>query len=146
MDVTSSWLVKMVPLMASPSGPSEMTTWNLSGTRRLVLLCNGDTCSDRGSDAVTVALRRALAERGLDPDVHTARTRCLGRCDDGCTVVIQPDNIWYREITPALAERIVEEHLVDERPLEAQVSFAPEAGMLQQLSGTRPGKPKPGPR
>lgn len=123
-----------------------MTTWDLSDTRRLVLLCNGDTCSERGGDAVTVALRRALAARGLDPEVHTARTRCLGRCDDGCTVVVQPDNVWYRDITPQLAERIVQEHLVHDRPLRTHVSFEPNAGTLNQVSGTRPGKKKPGRR
>jgi (2Fe-2S) ferredoxin len=121
-----------------------MTTWDLAGSQRLVLLCNGDTCNERGADAVTVALRRAVAACGLDPRVHTARTRCLGRCDDGCTVVVQPDNVWYREITPATAEAIVLRHLLRDTPVAEHVSFAPHDGRLVQVSGTRPGKAKPG--
>lgn len=111
-----------------------------------MLLCNGDTCSERGADAVTVALRRALAARGLDPLVHTARTRCLGRCDDGCTVVVQPDNIWYRNITPDVADAIVSSHLAHDAPVTSHVSFVPDAGRLVQVSGTQPGKEKPSAR
>jgi (2Fe-2S) ferredoxin len=121
-----------------------MTTWDLTGTERLVLLCNGDTCSGRGSDAVTVALRRRLQEAGLDPAVHTARTRCLGRCDDGCTVVVQPDNVWYRNVTPEIAAAIVEDHLTAGAPVEDFVSFRPGPAGLQQVSGTSDGIPKRG--
>jgi (2Fe-2S) ferredoxin len=120
-----------------------MTTWNLNGSRTLVLLCNGDTCSERDADAVTVTLRRTLQKEQLDPVVHTARTRCLGRCEDGCTVVVQPDNIWYRNVTPAIAKRIVREHLRDGQPVLEQVSFLPGRDGLEQVSGTRPGKDKP---
>jgi (2Fe-2S) ferredoxin len=120
-----------------------MTTWDLAGSSRLVLLCNGDTCSSRGADEVTLALRRALRARGLDPVVHTARTKCLGRCDDGCTVSVQPDQIWYRKVTPALAEQIVAEHLAGGAPVSSHVSFAAHDGRLLQYSGTRPGVPKP---
>ncbi len=123
-----------------------MTTWNLEGSERLVLLCNGDSCSERGADAVTLTLRRALAAAGLDPLVHTARTRCLGRCDDGCTVVVQPDNVWYREVTPEVAAVIVAQHLTGGAPVDDVVSFRPESGQLVQVSGTRPGIPKPGAR
>jgi (2Fe-2S) ferredoxin len=120
-----------------------MTTWNLEGCQRLVLLCNGDTCTTRGSDDVTLALRRELAAYGLDALVHTARTRCLGRCDDGCTVVVQPDNVWYREVTPDLARQIVQEHLQAQAPVLSHVSFVPGPEGLQQVSGTRPGVDKP---
>ncbi|MBM5812687.1 MAG: (2Fe-2S) ferredoxin domain-containing protein [Gammaproteobacteria bacterium] len=121
-----------------------MTTWDLTGTERLVLLCNGDTCTSRGADAVTVALRRALQAEGLDPQVHTARTRCLGRCDDGCTVIVQPDNVWYRGVTPETAAQIVTEHLAANRPVEPLVSFRPAEGGLMQVGGVTDGKRKPG--
>lgn len=122
-----------------------MTTWDLNGSTRLVLLCNGDTCSERGADAVTVALRRAITAAGLDPRVHTARTRCLGRCDDGCTVVVQPDNLWYRAVSPSVAHAIVTDHLVGNCPVRAHVSFEGGPDGLVQVSGTRPGTPKPRP-
>lgn len=123
-----------------------MTTWDLRGTRHLVLLCNGDTCAGHGSEAVTVALRRALREHGLDPQVHTARTRCLGRCDDGCTVVVHPDGTWYRQVTPSLAEAIVEQHLMTGCPVQSHVSFVHGPDGMAQVSGTTRSTPKPGGR
>jgi len=121
----------------------SMTTWNLNGMARLVLMCNGDTCSQRGADEVTVALRRELSAQGLDPLVHTARTRCLGRCEDACTVVVQPDNIWYRGMTPELAVQLVSQHLTLGEPMLGQASFLPVNGVLQQVSGFQPSKDKP---
>jgi (2Fe-2S) ferredoxin len=120
-----------------------MTTWDLNGTQRVVLLCNGDSCHDRDADAVTVALRRALKTRHLDPLVHTARTRCLGRCEDGCTVVVMPDMVWYRQVDPDVAMRIVAEHLVEGQPVADHVSFLAGPEGLTQVSGTRPGQAKP---
>ncbi len=120
-----------------------MTTWDLAGTRHLVLLCNGDTCSGRGADDVTIALRRCLAEEGLDPLVHTARTRCMGRCDDGCTVVVQPDGIWYRGIAPELARAIVHGHLRDGQPVASHVSFVTGPAGMEQRSGMTAHKSKP---
>ena len=121
-----------------------MTTWDLSGTRRLVLSCSGSTCKELDGDKVAARFRRAITELGLDSEVHTARTRCLGRCDDGCTVVVQPDNVWYREVTPSIAERIVEEHLLHDRPVRKYVSFEPQEGALTPRSGSRLGKKKKG--
>jgi len=121
----------------------SMTTWNLNGMARLVLMCNGDTCSQHGADEVTVALRRELSAQGLDPLVHTARTRCLGRCEDACTVVVQPDNIWYRDMTPELAVQLVSQHLKRGEPMLEQASFLPVDGVLQQISGFEPSTDKP---
>jgi (2Fe-2S) ferredoxin len=134
---------RVTPFTCPPSTRHTMTTWDLAGSRQLILLCNGDTCSEHGADQVTLTLRRELQARHLDPQVHTARTRCMGRCDDACTVVVMPDNIWYRNVTPALAQRIVTEHLVSGRAVEEIVSFAPGGAGLVQLSGTMPGKAKP---
>lgn len=120
-----------------------MTTWDLQGTRHIVLLCNGDTCSDRGADLVTLTLRRELQAQHLDPFVHTARTRCMGRCEDGCTVVVMPDNTWYRNVTPDLARRIVSEHLIDGQPVHEIVSFVAGDDGMTQVSGAAPGKAKP---
>ena len=121
----------------------RMTTWDLTGTRQLVLICNGDSCSDRDADGVTLALRRALRECQLDPRVHTARTRCLGRCDDGCTVVVQPDGTWYRAVTPAIAVRIVHEHLAAGQAVAAHASYVQGEDGMEQVGGVVGGKPKP---
>ena len=118
---------------------AHKTTWDLNGTRQIVPLYRGGTCTQQGADQVIRTVRRELQARHLDPLAHTARTRCMGRCDDACTVVIMPDNVWYRNVTPALAQRIVAEHLVGGVPVRDQVSFLSGADGVTQMSGAQPG-------
>lgn len=84
-----------------------MTTWNLSGTKKHVLICNGSSCMKKGGEEITQAIRDEIVNRNLDQVIHTTRTRCNGRCKDACVVIVYPDGIWYRDITPELGRKIV---------------------------------------
>ncbi|MCU0625993.1 MAG: (2Fe-2S) ferredoxin domain-containing protein [Gemmatimonadaceae bacterium] len=119
-----------------------MGTRDLTGTRHVVLVCAGDSCHDRGADKVTRELRRAVREAALDTAVHLVRTRCLGRCDEGCTVAVEPDQVWYREVTPKLARRIVHEHLAAGAPIAARASYRAGPDGLEAQPGTKRGKPR----
>ncbi|USG63381.1 (2Fe-2S) ferredoxin domain-containing protein [Brevibacillus ruminantium] len=99
-----------------------MATWNLSRTQRHVILCNGGSCTRAGAEEVTKAIRSAIKETGIDDLVHTTKTLCNGRCEDSCVVIVYPDAIWYRKMTPELAEELVEKHLVQGEPLKSHVS------------------------
>lgn len=114
-----------------------MTTWNLNGTRHHVLICNGSSCMRKGGEEATQAIREEIAERELDALVHTSRTRCNGRCQDACVVVVYPEGTWYGGVTPELGRQIVEEHLQFGRPVESAISFEmTETGL--QRKGNRP--------
>ncbi|EKS54245.1 2Fe-2S ferredoxin, partial [Citrobacter freundii ATCC 8090 = MTCC 1658 = NBRC 12681] len=63
-----------------------------------------------GGEEVTVAIREAIAEAGLDDYVHTSRTRCNGRCEDACVVIVYPEGIWYQNVTPEDAGLLVDQH------------------------------------
>ena len=65
-----------------------------------------------------------LQREGLlfGPDrVKRGETPCLGVCSNGPIVVVYPDGIWYAAVTPELLERIVVEHLKQNRPVEDAV-------------------------
>ncbi len=55
--------------------------------------------------------------------MHTTKTLCNGRCDDGPIVIVQPDGLWYKHVDPSAARRLVAEHLEGGTPVHAQVLY-----------------------
>jgi (2Fe-2S) ferredoxin len=118
-----------------------MSTYDLDGVRHVVFVCTGSSCRDAGADAVLAELKAARKELGLRPTVHLVRTRCMGRCDDACNVVVVPGTCWYGEVTPKIARRIAREHLKDGLPVMSCLGFGEENGALQRTGRGRRGKP-----
>lgn len=62
----------------------------------------------KGGVELHAALKLAMAAH--DPSVRVSKSGCLGRCADGATVVIMPDNRWFGGVTqtdiPAIIEAI----------------------------------------
>jgi (2Fe-2S) ferredoxin len=75
------------------------------------------------AEEVTNAIREQIASKGEDTRIHTTRTRCMGRCDDGCIVVVYPEGIWYKAVEPHIAQQIVQDHLVDNKIVDKNVLF-----------------------
>ncbi|WP_017728917.1 (2Fe-2S) ferredoxin domain-containing protein [Halalkalibacterium ligniniphilum] len=84
-----------------------MTTWNLNGNQKHVLICNGSSCMRKGGEEVTQAIRSEIYNQNLDFVVHTTRTLCNGRCKDAPVVIVYPDGTWYGEVDKNSAKDIV---------------------------------------
>ena len=75
-------------------------------------------CDPTGGAELQKLFKRKLAERGLKGKVRANQSGCLDQCEHGPTVVVYPEAVWYGHVKPEDAAEIVQEHLVNGRPVE----------------------------
>ncbi|MCB9881026.1 MAG: (2Fe-2S) ferredoxin domain-containing protein [Planctomycetes bacterium] len=86
---------------------------------RLVYVCDGGDCSEKGSVELYERLKEKLEAK--DPDLERVKLRkypCFGGCDCGINITVWPDRIFYSKVTDADLDEIAG-HLEGERePVE----------------------------
>ncbi|MCW2848166.1 MAG: hypothetical protein JWR90_2140 [Marmoricola sp.] len=99
--------------------PLTSPAWeDVPGHRHQVLICRGPRCTALGSDASSEALIIAMLQHGLgDDDVLLTHTGCQFPCNQAPVMSLQPEDVWYGKVTPDVAGRIVEEHVLHGRPV-----------------------------
>jgi NADP-reducing hydrogenase subunit HndC len=90
----------------------------LAEYRAHLMVCTGTNCVANGAFEVIKTLERELARHKLDNEVAVVATGCNGFCSQGPIVLAQPDGIYYKEIDPEKAVRLVEEHMLKGRPVK----------------------------
>lgn len=93
--------------------------------RRHLLVCTGTRCTQDGQSQVLFdSLGDKFKASGLHEGqmrVKRSRVSCFAACKGGPILCVQPDGVWYYNVTPENMDRIVEEHLVGGRVVEELV-------------------------
>jgi (2Fe-2S) ferredoxin len=76
------------------------------------------SCAQKGSDAIRERFKKEIFERGLKGRMRANAAGCLDQCENGCTVVVYPEQVWYGHVTPDDVTEIIEEHLLGGRLVE----------------------------
>jgi (2Fe-2S) ferredoxin len=85
-------------------------------SKRLVYVCEGGDCTEKGSVELCERLKEQLAV--VDPGEERARVRkypCFGGCEVGINVTVYPDKVFYSRVTEADLPAIVD-HVANDAP------------------------------
>lgn len=68
-------------------------------------------CHTKAGAEIVQRFMEAIDERELGGEVFVNNTGCFGICEKGPIVVVYPDNVWYKSVTPEDVAEIVESHI-----------------------------------
>jgi len=99
-----------------------------AGVAHTLRICSGAGCVSSASDAVVSALEQELGAAGLAASTLIKQTGCLGICDAGPTLIIEPGGDLYCRLNPGDARDIVQRHLLGGRVVERLCYRDPQTG------------------
>lgn len=85
---------------------------------REILVCGGTGCVSSDSVKIADSLQEEIKSRGLSEKIQVIKTGCFGFCEKGPIVLIQPDNVFYIQVSVSDVKEIIEQHIVGGNKVE----------------------------
>lgn len=89
-----------------------------------ITVCGGTGCRAYGSEHVLEAVHKHVQ----DGQVQVRMTGCQGFCEKGPLVTVQPEGIFYTRVQPTDIPEIIQETVLQQRPIERLLYVDPLSG------------------
>ncbi|MGL9728639.1 NADH-quinone oxidoreductase subunit NuoF [Enterococcus sp. DIV0756] len=83
-----------------------------------ILVCAGTGCISSKSGEFVDALKEELTKNDLIDKVNIVKTGCFGLCAQGPIVIIYPEAVFYHQVQPKHAKKIVSDHIMNGKLVE----------------------------
>jgi (2Fe-2S) ferredoxin len=97
---------------------------DLSSVSHHIFICHGSDCKKHGAGEITDTIRELIKSEGIKEQVHITKTHCNDQCKRCPVVIVQPEGVWYKDVTKKVAKRIVREHIIAGSVVEDNVLYA----------------------
>ena len=126
---------KPIPATATETLAQSCDRLGIGRIQRHLFLCCDQAkpkcCSKEARLESWDYLKRRLTELGIDSaqasqDTSVFRTKanCLRVCQQGPILLVYPDGVWYCNVTPTAIEQILQDHILNNQPVEAYRFFS----------------------
>lgn len=101
---------------------------HLKPFKKHIFVCTGPRCAPETAPGVYQYLKARIKELNLKegPErIQRSQCHCFGICEAGPLAVVYPDNVWYHHLDEAKMEKILQEHLINGRPVKECAFYGP---------------------
>jgi len=75
-------------------------------------------CYSKDAVSIVQTFMEEIEMNELTDDVMVTNTGCFGICSSGPIVVVYPEGVWYKEVSPDDVPEIVESHFINGKKVE----------------------------
>lgn len=75
-------------------------------------------CAEKNSLVIRDLFKKRLKELGLNKKMRANGTGCLDACAFGPSIIVYPEQIWYGGVKVEDVEEIIQNHLINDKPVE----------------------------
>jgi len=76
------------------------------------------SCGEAHGLELVGAFKKLIKDRGLQINIRAQKAGCIETCELGPSVVVYPEGVFYGKVQLSDVAEIVEEHLINNKPVE----------------------------